>query len=81
MLDKAKDPIDPMLKKGVYSIPCSWKKVYIGETSRSMKIKLKENYADLRVHITNKYSLAKQSSKTRHHVCLEDAKVIAKVHH
>ena len=48
MLDKAKDPIDPMLKKGVYSIPCSCDEEYIGETGRSIKTRMKEHYADIK---------------------------------
>ena len=31
-LDRAKDSIDPKLRKGIYSIPCSCGEVYIGET-------------------------------------------------
>ena len=32
MLDKENDPVDPMLKKGVYSIPCLCDEEYIKET-------------------------------------------------
>jgi hypothetical protein len=35
LLDHAKDTIDPRKQKGVYSIPCSCGKQYIGETGRS----------------------------------------------
>ena len=32
IVDSLKDPIDPSAYKGVYSIPCSCGKEYIGET-------------------------------------------------
>ena len=32
ILDKEKDMVDPKLRKGIYSIPCSCGEVYIGET-------------------------------------------------
>ena len=35
MLDHAKDSINPNLHRGVYSIPCTCGKQYIGETGRS----------------------------------------------
>ena len=35
MLDHAKDSINPSLHRGVYSIPCTCGKQYIGETGRS----------------------------------------------
>jgi hypothetical protein len=33
----AKDKYDPMLGQGVYQIPCSYGKSYIGQTSRYFK--------------------------------------------
>ncbi len=47
LLDHAKDPLDPKKGKGVYSIPCDCGKVYIGETGRSVYIRLKEHTADI----------------------------------
>ena len=32
ILDKANDSVDPKLRMGIYSIPCSCGEVYIGET-------------------------------------------------
>jgi hypothetical protein len=65
------------MHKGVYSIPCSCGKVYIGETGRSMKIRLKEHNVDIKWNRTHKSSLAEHSLKTSHLVCLENAKIIA----
>ena len=41
ILDREKGLIDPKLRKGIYSIPCSCGEVYIGETRRSIKLRLK----------------------------------------
>jgi len=37
-LKSIKDPIDPMNHKGVYMIPCSYGKIYVGDIGHSMKI-------------------------------------------
>ena len=50
MLDNAKDPIDPTMRKGGYLIPCSCGKVYIGESGRSVKVRLKEHCVDIVIH-------------------------------
>jgi len=42
----AKDKSNPMLGLGVYMIPYSCGKSYIGQTSRTFKAKLKEHIAD-----------------------------------
>jgi len=47
MLDYAKYIIHSKLHKGVYAIPCSYGKVYIGEMGRSMKTRLKENNMEI----------------------------------
>jgi hypothetical protein len=41
-----KDKFDPMLGQGVYKIPCSCGKSYIGQTGRSFKSHLKEHIVD-----------------------------------
>ena len=41
LFNSIKDPINPKLQKGVYVIPCSCGKEYIGETGRSLNIRLK----------------------------------------
>ena len=38
MLDKAKDPIDPKHKKGMYVTLCSFGKFYIDVTRRSVQV-------------------------------------------
>jgi len=73
-----KDNIDRQQLKGLYKIDCSCGKSYIGETGRSLKITLKEHAADIKNERSRTLALAEHSSKTKHHVCLEDAKVIAR---
>jgi len=77
LLDKAKDPINPKLRKGVYSFPCSCEDVYIGETGRSIQTRLKEHCADVTHGRIKKSAIAEHSSKTNHHVCIEEARVLA----
>jgi len=78
MMRSVKDNIDRQQLKGVYKIDCSCGKSYIGETGRSLKIRLKEHAADIKNERSRTSALAEHSSKTKHHVCLEDAKVIAR---
>ena len=46
-VDFAKYLMNQRQLKGVYEVPFSCGKVYIGETGRSMKTHLKEHYADI----------------------------------
>ena len=77
MLDKAKDPIDPRHKKGVYVIPSSCGKFYIGETRRSLQVRLKEHCADIFHGQSKTPAIAEHSQDTNHHICREYSKVIA----
>ena len=81
MLDKAKDPIDPMLKNGVYSLPCSCDEEYIGETGRSIKTRLKEHCVDIKHERIKNSVVAEHSKKTNHYICMEKAKVLALEEH
>jgi len=45
--DSVKDLINPNHQKGVYIIPSSCGKEYIGETGKSFNIRIKEHTADL----------------------------------
>ena len=78
-LRSVKDSIDPKDMKGVYLIPCSCGTPYIGETGRSINQWISEHSADLRHGRTKSSALAEHAGKTMHHVCIEDAQVIAKV--
>jgi hypothetical protein len=42
-LPSAKDSIPPGLREGVYQVPCTYGKYYIGETCRSLSVRLREH--------------------------------------
>ena len=75
----AKDPINPKDMKGVYIIPCSCGTPYIGETGHSINQRISEQAADLKHRRTKSSALAEHVEKTKHHVCIEEASVIARV--
>ena len=72
------EAIEPIYFKGVYSIPCSCSKPYIGEMGRSIVTRLKEHGADLKHDRHKKSTLAEHAHLTQHHICLENAMVIAR---
>lgn len=76
-----KDNIDHQQLKGVYKIDCSCGKSYIGETRWSLKTRLKEHRADIKNGRSRTSALVEHSSKTKHHVCLENARIIAREDH
>jgi len=79
--ESVKDKIDPRKSKGIYKIECSCGKCYIGETGRSFQIRIKEHGADIKNERIRTSALAEHSLKTRHHICLEDTKILAKENH
>ena len=60
---------------------CSCGKSYIGETGRSLQKRLKEHRADIKHERSRTSALADHSLKTKHHLRLEDAKIIAREEH
>jgi hypothetical protein len=76
-----KDPIDNRQEKGIYKVSCSCGKCYIVETRRSFQVRIKEHEANIRKEHTHTSALEKHSLKTKHHVCLEDTKILAKEGH
>ena len=66
MVNSLKDPINPKTYKGMYSIPCSCEKLYIGEIERSMETRFKEHSADLR-HDRHKKSVLAEHSHLKSH--------------
>ena len=77
-VDSVKDALDQRQQKGVYEVPCSYEKFYIGEMGRSLKTRLKEHSTDIFHGRTNKSVLAEHSHITSHHVCIEKSSLIAK---
>ena len=80
-LKSVKDPIDPRDGKGVYIIPCSCGTLYIGETGRSINQRICEHAADIKHGRSCSSTLAEHAEKTNHHICIEEAKVIARIDH
>jgi predicted GIY-YIG superfamily endonuclease len=76
-----KDKPDPHKGKGIYKIECSCGECYIGETGRSFQIRIKEHGADIKNERIRTSALAEHSLKTKHHVRLEDTKILAKEEH
>ena len=76
-----KDKLNPHNGKGIYKIECSCGKCYIGETGRSSQVRIKEHGADIKNECIRTSALVEHSPKTRHHVRLEDTKILAKENH
>jgi hypothetical protein len=76
-----KDKLDPHKVKGIYKIECSCRECYIGETRRSFQIRIKEHGADIKNERIRTSALAEHSLQTKHHVRLEDTKILAKEEH
>ena len=62
-------------------IPCSCGKEYIGETGRSLKVRIKEHTADLRRERISKSALAEHVHSSSHYICMEEAKLVRKEEH
>lgn len=78
-LKLVKDPIERKHHKGVYLVTCSCGKVYIGETGHSILTMIEEHAADIKHNHSKTSALAEHSSKTNHHICIENSYVVAKI--
>jgi hypothetical protein len=76
-----KDHVDHIEHKGVYMILCSCGKQYIGETGLSFRIRIQEHVTDIKHNHTRPSALVEHSDKTKHHIFIEDAKILAKIYH
>ena len=73
-----KDHFEPLQHKGVYKIMCECGTCYIGETSRSILERVKENCVDLHYNRTIKSTLAKHVDKTKHHILMDKVEILAR---
>ena len=80
-LKSIKDPIDPKHHKGVYLVLCSCGKSYIGEIGHSILTRIQEHVTDIKHNHSKTSALAEHSSKTNHHICIENSCVVAKIDH
>lgn len=80
-LSSIKDPVDPKNIKGVYVTPCSCGTPYIGETGLSINQRICEHVTNIKHGKTRSSALAKHADKSKHHICIEEAQVVARVSH
>lgn len=52
-----------------------------GETGRSINGRIREHVADINHGKTRSSALAKHTDKSNHHICIEEAQVVARVSH
>jgi len=81
LLSSVEDLVDPKLKKGVYNIPCSCGLNYIDETRISFHVRIKEHKATITHNHKKSLALAKHSMRIKHHICIEDDKILARADH
>ena len=67
--------------KGVYVIQCSCGTPYIGETSRLINQRICEYAANIKHVKTRSSALEEHADKSKHHICIEESKVVARVSH
>ena len=80
-LKSVKDQVNHKDGKCVYIIPCSRGPPYIGKTSRSINQRICEHVADIKHRRSRSFALAEHAENTNHHICIEEAKVIARIDH
>jgi hypothetical protein len=62
---------------GIYSIPCECGKVYIGQSGRSIQIRIKEHERHIRLAQTEKSAVAEHSYNHDHIIKLHDIKCLS----
>ena len=74
-----KDKNDPLSGPGVYEIPCSCGKSYIGQTGRSFKTQLEEHMEDTGHNWIAKSAISEHYHSTGHLICFDKSKIISLV--
>jgi len=71
ILRNPKDQKPPLSSAGVYKIPCSCGKVYIGETGRMVNIRMKEHQCDVRLKHVTQLVLSEHNIDTGHQILFD----------
>ncbi|XP_018312914.1 uncharacterized protein [Mycetomoellerius zeteki] len=78
ILRNPKNQRSPLSSAGVYKIPCSCGKVYIGETGRrTVNTRMKEHERDVRLKHVTQSALAKHNLETGHQILFDKTTTLA----
>lgn len=77
----AKDQISNLKSAGIYNIPCSCGSNYIGQTGRSIELRLREHKGDCKHKRITKSAVAEHTGLTGHKMDFDNARVLARVPH
>ncbi|XP_018401736.1 PREDICTED: uncharacterized protein LOC108778909 [Cyphomyrmex costatus] len=77
ILRNPKDQRPPLSSAGVYKIPCSCGKVYIGETGRTVNTRMKEHQRDVWLKHITQSALTEHSIETGHRILFDKTVTIA----
>lgn len=80
LLCNLKDKVPPDEQSGVYQIPCGdCSAVYVGQTRRKIKVRLKEHKSAVDLKKPNESSVAAHVETSNHNINWKDAKLIKNV--
>ena len=80
LLCNLKDRVPPDERSGIYQIPCKdCPAVYIGQTRRKMKVRVREHKNAVENERTNESSVAVHSSSLQHEIDWQGAKLIKQI--